>query len=193
MIEEMFEKQELKRREQEQLCAEELNDSAQKRKRDFVRNKPTIRSMMGSEQIKQFEDASDADKYLAAAAASATSRSANTASVHADVHDEIGDLFDFACVKSAHHNNNKFMDDDENSNDLSLEDILIKSVEPKGKARRRSSDDDSDDSDDLDRIFSAAPSASSSNSAAGGARKTKSNERVVETRTLRSRTITNRK
>ncbi len=59
----------------------------------------------------------------------------NVAVESRDIHDEIGDIFDFACVKSAQAPNRGGYGDndneDDNSNDLSLEDILIKSKSPR--------------------------------------------------------------
>jgi hypothetical protein len=208
LIEELFEKQQLKKQRELELAAQldensqdgSVCDSAQKKRR-FNRNKPTIRAMMGSEEIKQFESSTDANKYLNFN--SSANVSAGSSSIM-DVHDEIGDLFDFACVKSAHHNNNKFTDD-ENSNDLSLEDILIKNNDEKEKARlsrqtksnkqsiknkRDSSDDSSDDgdssgSDDLDILFGTASGLASQT----GKSKTEPAEQA-DTRVLRSRIVT---
>jgi hypothetical protein len=210
LIEEIFEKQQLKKqRELEMATAVQLDEnsqdanlslSAQKKKRTYNRVKPTIRAMMGSEEIKQLENLAEVSKYVSAMNSSANV--SNGSSSIMDVHDEIGDLFDIACVKSAHHNNNKFTDD-ENSNDLSLEDILIKHNTEKEKTRpsrqtksvahltksdtdQSESDGDSSDSDDFDILFGNASNLASSKS-----NKSKNNTADGEnTRILRSRVIT---
>ena len=175
---------------------QEGESSAKKTPRVYNRVTPTIKAILNNEKggcdLSLFENLMNSTKAFA----KKTDETLKRTEVIRDVHDEIGETFDFACTKAAYHHNIPLADDqNENSNDLSLEDICIKKDMGHNNENSSSSDDYGEffSVSNLDNKASLATKQQKNPSSSASSSYTALSEENASTRTLRSRTVSQRK
>ena len=167
-----------------------------KKKRVYNRITPTIRAIMQNDNLRINESplnpsACDSQQQYE------FENTGSEVTESRDVHDEIGDIFDFACVKSAHNYIGNQDENSNDSNDLSLEDILINNTNKRTASQNLGSNnkedknedesDSSSSSEDYDLLFSESNlSAKTKNVAKQNNAEASGEKGARTTRTLRS-------